>query len=131
MPRLEDDDFKVQRAEPQLPMPKRRRGNRQDRLALDPNVSKEQVAKAVTYMEEAEAGARELTDEVRKFAGACYAMLSSGLTLNAIVLLVQDLMEKQSGGSRHGLPKYGKDTIAAVLKAAARLDEHLRETPKS
>lgn len=128
MPRLEDDDFKPIRVEPNIPVGKPRRGNRQARLAMDPNVSKEQVARAVTYLEEAEAGARELTDEVRKFAAACYAMLTSGLTLNAVTLLVQDLMEKRSGGSAHGQPKYSKETVAAVLKAAARLDEHLKET---
>lgn len=127
MPRLEDD-FEPVRVEPQIPLGKPRQSKRQARLELDPNVSKEQIAKAVTYMAEAEAGSRELTDEVRKFAKASYAMLTNGLTLNAVALLVQDLMEKQSGGSRHGQPKYGKETIAAVLKAAARLDEHLRET---
>lgn len=126
MPVLRDEDFILPASEP----PKRRRGNRIDRLSKDPDVDKPAIARAVSYLDEAAAGSRELTDEVRKFASAAHALLTCGLTFNAVVILVQDLMPKQSGGSAHGKPKYSKETIAEVLKSAARLDEHLKPEAK-
>lgn len=126
MPVLNDEDFVLPAG-----IPPRRRGNRVDRMSKEPDVDKPAIAKAVSYLDEAAAGSRELTDEVSKFAGAAHALLTCGLTFNAVLILVQDLMPKQSGGSAHGKPKYSKETIAEVLKAAARLDEHLKSNSKS
>ncbi len=100
----------------ELPLPKPRRGNRHDAIEREEGVD---VGAAVTYLEEAEAGARALTDSVRHFAAAADALLKCGLTENALVLLIQDL-----GPKPHGRP-IPKDVISQVLKAAARVGEHL------
>lgn len=122
MPVLNDEDFVLPVGAP----PKRRRGNRIDRLSKEPDVDKTAIAEAAGYLDEYAAGSRELSDEVRKFASAVHSLLTGGLTFNAIILLVQDLMPKHSGGGAHGKPKFPKEAIAEVLKAAARLDEHLK-----
>jgi hypothetical protein len=101
-----------------LPLPKPpRRNARQNVIAREEGVD---VTGAVSYLEEAERGAVALTNEVRKFAAAADQLLKSGLTENAIILLIQDLAPKA-----HGRP-LPRDLIAAVLKAASRLSEHLK-----
>lgn len=99
-------------------LPKPRRNARQNVIAREEGAD---IAGAVSYLEEAERGAVALTNEVRKFAAAAEALLSSGLTENALVLLVQDLAPKP-----HGRP-VPKEVVLQVLKAAARVSEHLRQ----
>lgn len=100
----------------ELPVPTGRRNSRQNVIAREEGVD---VSNAVTYLEEAAAGATALTESTRHFAQAAKALLESGLTENAICLLIQDL-----GPKPHGRP-IPKEVIRDVLKAAARLDEHL------
>lgn len=117
MPVLKDEDFVLPA---HAPPPKRRRGNRIDRLSKEPGVDKPAIARAVSYLDEAAAGAVALTNEIRQLAAAAKALLDSGLTENALCLLIQDL-----GPKAHGRP-IPKETILGVLKAAARVEEHLR-----
>ncbi len=91
-----------------LPMPKAR-GSRQAKALREEGVD---VGDAVSYLEEAERGSIALTESVRKFAASAQALLESGLTENALVLLIQDL-----GPKAHGRP-VPKDTILAILKSA-------------
>lgn len=118
MPELTDDDFKPRRVEPQIPLGKPRRGGHRAGLLIDPHVSKEQIASAVTYMTEANAGATALTAQMEQVAIAATALLSSRLTDDALATLLQPQLPKSTKG--HPFPK--KDIIL-VLQAAARLAE--------
>lgn len=100
-------------------LPKPRRNARQNVIAREEGVD---VTGAVTYLEEAERGAIALTDQVRHFAAAAKALLDCGLTENALCLLIQDL-----GPKPHGRP-IPRDVIHEVLKAAARVGEHLTQS---
>ncbi len=101
-----------------LPLPKAR-GSRQAKIEREEGVD---VGDAVSYLEEANRGSIALVQATQKFALAAQALLESGLTEDAISLLIQDLM----GNARNGKP-YPRETITLTLRAAARLTEHLQE----
>ncbi len=101
-----------------LPMPKAR-GSRQAKIEREEGID---VGDAVSYLEEAERGSIALVQATRKFAIAAEALLNSGLTDAAVVALIQALMPNV----KNGRPFPG-GTILAVLKAAGRLKEHLKE----
>lgn len=103
----------------ELPMPKPRRNSRANVIARDEGVH---IGDAVTYLEEAERGATALTEAVRQFSAAAKVLLASGLTENAIAVLMQELMPK----TRRGNFAVTKETILDVLRTAARLTEHLK-----
>lgn len=103
----------------ELPLPKSRRNSRQKVISREEGVD---VGDAVSYLEEAERGAIALTNEVRRFSIAAEALPESGLTDDAVAILVQSLMKNQ----RNGRP-FPQETILEVLHAAARLSEHLKE----
>lgn len=107
MPTLTEEDFK----------PARRKGHRAG-LLIDPHVTPAQVADAVTYLEEANAGARALTENMEQVALAAKALLASRLTDEALATLLQPSLPKSAKG--HPFPK--KDIIL-VLQAAAKLAE--------
>jgi hypothetical protein len=102
-----------------LPMPKAR-GSRQAKILREEKVD---VGTAVGYLEEAERGSIALTNAVREFSVTAKALLKSGLTENAVAVLMQELMPK----TRRGNFAVTKETILDVLRTAARLNEHLRE----
>ncbi len=106
-----------------LPMGKPPRGSRQAKLLREEKgerVDPAALREAVSYVEEAAAGATGLTDAIRELGIAANALLKSGLKPETAALLIQSLMKNQ----RNGRPQ-PTSMILEVLYAAARVGEHL------
>lgn len=73
------------------------------------------------WMSDAESSAGSIGREVAAFARLAQLLLATGLSRNAVALLVQDLLPK----TRRGNPTVTTVTILRVLDGASRLGEHL------
>ncbi len=102
---------------------KPRRGSRAAEVLKTEGID---IRSAVTYLEEADRGSRQMTDEIKRFAAHAKALLDGPMEEKSIALLIQDNLPPLKGGNQHGVRKFPIEEILAVLHAAARLTDHLK-----
>lgn len=118
MPVLKDEDF----VERMLPRPPPRRGSRAAEVLKTEGID---IRPALTYLDEADRGSRQMTEEIIRFATHAKALIDGPLEEKSVALLIQDNMPLKKGGPG-GWHKFPIDQILEVLHAAARLTDHLK-----
>lgn len=84
------------------------------------------IQSAVDFMDSASQQVFHMSKDLAMFAAHAKAMLDGGLTMEAIVALMQDSLPKQ----KNGRPQAAR-MIVEVLEAAANLGtKYLKPTPK-
>lgn len=113
-------------------------------IELDPTADPEALAKAEAFLDEGGSVAKSfrdsleaggvLADDVMRVSAAMGGALSSGLTRNALAVLVMEAGPKVKGGSANGNPVLKKqvvlDVFDALLNISTHLTPHRQETVK-
>lgn len=111
------------------------RGLKKKTIELDPTSDPEALAKAEAFLDEGGSIAKSfrdsleaggvIADDVMRVSAAMGGALSSGLTRNALAVLVMEAGPKVKGGSANGNPVLKKQVVLDVFDALLNVHVHL------